>query len=301
MPVFFYSTQDPAAAGAAAAIRKRLGGEAFNMQGFPAWRFDRVSGSEARSAGGVGGKGDAGQLSGGSCADASGKGASAGRRGLPAFDLVELPFSALEAQVVDSFGADLAVFLSRHASSSAKKCFTTHVTGNWGPAEHGGSPNTLSAASAFWLKRFYLSLKEAVGSEACFEATHHGPTLETPVVFVEIGSTADEWVKEGNAEILAAAALAGLKRKDGGKVALGFGGTHYCAAFEPLVGQGYAFSHIASKHSLDFVSKGMVAQAVAKTVEPVEKCFIDWKGCNKAQRDSLIGWFGELGLEWERV
>lgn len=216
------------------------------------------------------------------------------------FDLVELHGPTVEAQVADSFGSDLAVFLSRHKSSSGKKCFTTHATGNFGDANHGGAQKTLCKTSAFWLKRFFLSLKEKTGN-AFFEATHHGPTLDTPSLFVEIGSDETEWQKKENGVLLAESVLAAFTRKDVGKVALGFGGTHYCSAFMPLIENGWAFSHVASKHSLDFVTKDLVRQAFEKTVEQVDAVLLDKKGCRKEQKEKIASFCDSLGCSWESL
>lgn len=265
MIVLFYSTQDPAAVHAANALKELRPSEATRLRGFDAWHF----------------------------------------RGLQSpvpFDLVELPFRALSFQEADLFGADLAVFLSRHAGASGKPCFTCHPTGNFGEAKEGfgGASKTLSRVSAHWLKRFYLALKERTG-RVSMEATHHGPTLNTPTLFVETGSDEPEWVKPENGILLAESVLMALERKDVGKAALGFGGTHYCSAFAPLLEKGWALSHVASKHSVEFVDKAMLQQAVSKTVEPVEKIFLDKGGLSGAKRKELEGWCGELGLEFESV
>ncbi len=216
------------------------------------------------------------------------------------FDLVELPGPTVEAQGADSFGADLAVFLSRHRSASGKKCFTTHVTGNWDEALHGGQPRTLCRSSAFQLKRFYLALKEKTGN-AYLEATHHGPTLSTPALFVETGSDEAEWKKAENGSLLAESVLAALERNDAGKVALGFGGSHYCPAFAPLLDQGWAFSHVASKHALDSVTEALFRQAVEKTVEPVDAVFLDKGSVPSVKRRQIEAWCDESGLSFEAV
>lgn len=218
------------------------------------------------------------------------------------FDLVQIDSRTVRFQEADAFGTDLVVFLSKHAGASGRPCFTCHVTGSFGPAnaEMGGLDQVLSRASAFWLKRFYLALKERTGNVS-LEATHHGPALETPSVFVETGSEENEWKKPENGQALAESVLSGLARSDGGKVALGFGGTHYCSAFSPLLEEGWAFSHVASKHSVGNVTKNLVQQAVEKTVEPVQTVFLDWKGLPAEKRKAIPVLCEELGLAWERL
>lgn len=267
MVVLFYSLQDPAAVHAAQALRELRPNAKTKIQGFDAWHF----GSQQYSV---------------------------------QFDLVELQQPALTFQQADDFGASLAVFLSRHASASKKTCFTCHTTGNFGPptAGMGGLDRLLSRVSALWLKRFYFALKQ-VSRRASLEATHHGPSLtKTSVVFVETGSDESEWKKPENGRLLAQSVLAALEdKKPQSKVALGFGGNHYCAPFVPLLEQGWAFSHVASKHSVDFVTKEMLQQAVQKTVEPVDCVFLDKKGLPAVKRKEIENWCGELGLAFEVV
>ncbi|MBI5225846.1 D-aminoacyl-tRNA deacylase [Candidatus Micrarchaeota archaeon] len=266
MVILFYSTLDPAAVHAANALRELRSNEKTQLRGFDAWRFD---------------------------------GAASGIGKPAAFDLVELPFRALNFQDADIFGADLAVFLSRHAGASGRPCFTCHLTGNFGePKENfGGSPRNLSKASAHWLKRFYLALKETTG-RVSLEATHHGPTLNTPTLFVETGSDESEWAKPENGKLLAESVLMALESPNpGGKAALGFGGAHYCSAFVHKLQKGWALSHVASKHAVASVTNEMLQQAVQKTVEPIECVFLDEGGLTSAKRKELEGWCGELGLE----
>ena len=40
------------------------------------------------------------------------------------------------------------------------------------------------------------------GFDVCFEATHHGPLLKTPTLFLEIGSTELEWENKTPAKAL---------------------------------------------------------------------------------------------------
>ncbi len=258
MPVLFYSAQDPAAVQAARALKEAAPSHSAALLGHSAWRFS-------------------------------------------GFDLVELSEPALFFQQADAFQTDLAVFLSRHAGASGRPCFTCHLTGNFGPGLHGGSmggaPDTLSRASAHWLKRFYLALSETT-DRASMEATHHGPTLQTPTLFVETGSDESEWVKPENGRLLANAVLAALKRADAGKVALGVGGTHYCSLFVPLMEQGWAFSHVASKYAIPHLTKALLAQAVQKTVEPVECVFLD-PGLSSAKKKEVTDWCGDMGVACE--
>lgn len=201
------------------------------------------------------------------------------------------------------FQTDLVVFASRHASESGKPCLTVHCTGNWGSAGKGGEARTLSRVSARasrcaldWLKAHPLE-----GFEVFLEATHHGPThLSAPSLFIEVGSSPKEWANEAAAERVAECVefVCDNWTATKGSVALGFGGGHYCPAFNSA---DYAFSHIAPKYALDSLDGALVAQAIEKTVEKVELAVIDWKGCNSAQREKISSACQANGLKIVRA
>ncbi len=221
-----------------------------------------------------------------------------------AVKLVELACPLLEASFLDGFfEASLFLFASKHRSASAKPCLTVHAPGNWGANDFGGNPRELSVTSARALVFFHSKIRGKT-LPAFREVTHHGPSsLKTPSVFVELGSSESEWsVPEYGNEVARAIAegCVGYGNAPGVKAALGFGGTHYCAGFESLPG-GFSISHAASKHVLDSVDGQMVRQAMEKTVEPVEKAFIDWKGCSPEQRARLTAILDVVGLPWERA
>ena len=117
----------------------------------------------------------------------------------------------------------------------------------------------------------------------------------------EIGSGEKEW---GNEEAGAAVAgaieavLAGWK-KPAGKVALGFGGTHYCPSFSKREAEGYAFSHVCPKYALDLLDAELLAQAVAKTAEKVECGVLD--DCRGEQKRKVAALLEEAGITLERA
>jgi len=101
---------------------------------------------------------------------------------------------------------DLIVYLSKHRSESRTASLTVHPIGNPKGADFGGQPGTLVPAAPRWMTAALRQLRaEARGLpyEVTFEATHHGPYLETPTFYIEQGSTEKEW---GDAEASAAIA-----------------------------------------------------------------------------------------------
>ncbi|MFX1577696.1 MAG: D-aminoacyl-tRNA deacylase, partial [Promethearchaeota archaeon] len=120
---------------------------------------------------------------------------------LDQLSVVTIEKDSIHADNLDNqFSADLFIFASRHKSAAFQPALLTHIPGNWAEADLGGKPSTLCIAPPSAMKialQTLLSESERLGFTdwACgLEATHHGPFIEsTPVLFVEIGSTEQEW------------------------------------------------------------------------------------------------------------
>ncbi|BES81575.1 D-aminoacyl-tRNA deacylase [Pyrodictium abyssi] len=174
------------------------------------------------------------------------------------------------------------IVLSRH--SGGKPTLTVHYTGNPGPeAPYGGRPRELSHT---WprlmaaLLREYRRVAEEAGLLEEFglslEATHHGPTsLARPVVFIEIGSSENEWKRGDAHQALAQTVYNVLSRgwldEPCSTVAIGVGDTHYPAKHtRAVLEKGVCYTHIFSKHVLDSLDEELLAQAVEKSRDPVD-------------------------------
>ncbi len=170
------------------------------------------------------------------------------------------------------YPSDLYVFLSRHTSESGKPALTVHPTGNPADAMYGGISRTLSTAHAPVMLAILKNMKKIADSkgidiDVTYEATHHGPTFATPVVFAEVGSTENEWRDQTLVSIAAESVIKGLsetpKYTD---VAVGFGGGHYTPDFtRNALTRGIAFGHMLSKYSLEQADEHIILQALKKT------------------------------------
>lgn len=208
--------------------------------------------------------------------------------------------------------ADFFVFISRHVSKENTPAFTAHSIGNWGSAEFGGKDNTLCPSSAVFLKRVFLELAEKAkgksGYEIALEATHHGPFIEKPALFIEIGSTEKEWNDESNGAIIAGTIIDSRKNNDkigyskiNDKIAIGLGGTHYCNNFVKIIQRNnIAFSFICPKHSLANLDEHLLSEAISKTKEKVDFAVLDWKGLGQ-EKQRIIQMLDKLGLKYERT
>ena len=227
--------------------------------------------------------------------------------------LTDLPL--IEADFVDDLCMDRAYFLSKHKSSSGKVSFTTHSTGNWGKgALFGGKPRKLSVAAPSYMRSILQSLFSLGldrGVERTYEATHHGPLLRTPSLFIEFGGPESVIEDKGFAKALGKLAYSKIINDidsipDASKVVFGIGGSHYPERFTKLaLEKDYAFSHIMPKHATADEDGEenliMLEEAAAKSGEELDSCVIDWKGLNSEMRGKVIKCLEEMGLDYEKA
>ena len=155
------------------------------------------------------------------------------------------------------------IFLSRHKAASGKPSLTVHPIGNWGDADYGGIRGEVTPASSDIMTSLLREIKknQLNGYDVCFEATHHGPLLKTPTIFLEIGSTENEWKDEVPARILIKSLLE-FQVKDGINV-LGFGGGHYTPRFtEAALSYNVSFGHIVANYGIPHLTGNMLKRAL---------------------------------------
>jgi len=155
--------------------------------------------------------------------------------------------------------ADAVIVLSRHRAESGRRSLTVHHTGNPTRSTYGGDPETLSIAypalSKILLKTYYEKAVETgvIGEyEVVLEATHHGPTgLRKPIVFIEVGSTPEDWRNPRAIRTLAETVVEVLDREPPNCImSAGFGGTHYPVKFTRLQFESeYCIGHIIPKYA----------------------------------------------------
>jgi D-tyrosyl-tRNA(Tyr) deacylase len=152
-----------------------------------------------------------------------------------------------------------------------------------------------------------LTEKQRVGLHdwSCgLEATHHGPLIEgPPVLFIEIGSSKQEWQNTEAAEIVARSIVTvAEKYTTSYPTVLGFGGPHYCPAFTRLCAEtNFAISHVVPRYHLNQVSESLIRQAIKRTAAPVSLAALDWKGMKSSERNQILELLKNVGLEATRV
>jgi D-aminoacyl-tRNA deacylase len=166
---------------------------------------------------------------------------------------------------------DTFIFASRHRSESGLRTLTVHALGNYGNADFGGQPGKLVPTNPRLMTQALLLLKKYganLGFGISFETTHHGPYLETPTFFIEIGSGPDAWSEPEPAKAIAQVLLEldndGITRYDA--IGIGFGGGHYAPRHTDVVERmKISMGHMVPDYALEHLDEGMIDQAIERT------------------------------------
>ncbi|MEN7982570.1 MAG: D-aminoacyl-tRNA deacylase, partial [Nanoarchaeota archaeon] len=200
-----------------------------------------------------------------------------------------------------------------------EKTLCIHSPGNWKDASVGGrvisreemaKPNfknpsgvrreeagKVCKTSALFQKFIFEKLHE-VAKEHEFdkynltmEATHHGPLIEKPCIFVEIGSTIDEWKNSRAGFVIAKTihkTIQEFKENKYHEIAFAIGGPHYCPNLNKIqLKSNVAISHVIPQYALPLTDE-MVKEAVEKTEEEIDFAVLDWKGLGNAESRKQI-------------
>lgn len=161
------------------------------------------------------------------------------------------------------------IFLSRHRAASGQRSLTVHPIGNWNRAEHGGREGELVRAAPDLMTSLLRELKrQAAGLpfEVTFEVTHHGPYLETPTLFIEIGSSEASWGDRDAARAIARS-LTEVRVMECPR-AIGIGGGHYAPRFtEVSLTKRISFGHMLPVHGFDLQDTGDLAAKIVRGME----------------------------------
>lgn len=205
------------------------------------------------------------------------------------------------------FSPSMFVFLSRHSSAKGIPTLSVHPPGNLAEAHFGGKPRRVSISPATAMKHALqemakLTDKLGLDYEVSYECTHHGPSLDAPAMFVELGSSLEQWKDLKAAEVVAHAAVASIADCSSCSVALGIGGPHYNKKFTKLaLDTQAAFGHMIPKYALAEVDAGMLSQCVEKTIETVDSAVLDWKGIKGEHKPKIVTALEKLGVPSEKI
>jgi D-aminoacyl-tRNA deacylase len=225
--------------------------------------------------------------------------------------LVTLSQESVHAQNLpeDFPDAELIVFISRHSSQSGKPTLSVHTPGNFGNAELGGLPRCVSVCPAVAMQtalKALLHQKEQLNLDydVSYECTHHGPSLDMPTMFVELGSCEIQWNDLLAAQAVAHAAMEAISKfsKPVNSAVLGIGGTHYNQKFTRMaLADETVFGHMIPKYAVNLVDAEMLSQCVKKTLERVSLAVLDWKGIKSEDKPALLQALEAVGLPFKKV
>jgi len=237
-----------------------------------------------------------------------------GMKNTPSFD-----FYLIDTEIIDDSGIDqdkinqydFIIFASKHRSESREKTLCVHVPGNWRPAELGGETGKICKSSALFFKQIFERLNENTEHyklkdyKVTIEATHHGPLIDKPCIFIEIGSTENEWTDRRAAFIIAktiSETIKDFKENPYNEIAIAIGGPHYCPNFNKIqLKSNIAISHVISNYSFPLTEE-MINKALEKTEEEVDFFLLDWKGLGNAEkRDEIMKILDKFNISKKRT
>jgi D-aminoacyl-tRNA deacylase len=157
------------------------------------------------------------------------------------------------------------------------------------------------------MKEYLISVSKRAGEIGYwvgFEPTHHGPTLDIPTAFLEIGCDETAWRDERGLRAAAESILEAIESWEGGKfvAAVAFGGPHINDHFTRVeLFTKFAIGHAVRKLDAEWVDREMVKQAISRNGEPTEVAIVDNKGLKGEDRERIEEALRDLGLEIIRV
>jgi D-aminoacyl-tRNA deacylase len=223
--------------------------------------------------------------------------------------LVTIRTETIQAQnITNDFTPELIIFVSRHSSQSGIPTLSVHTPGNLtSQAEKGGLPKQISIAPATAMKEALKEMARQVKQKqldykVSYECTHHGPSLNVPTMFAELGSSPTQWKDMQAAEAVAHAAMTAAKTRVIHPTVIGIGGPHYSEKFTKIAfTTPMAFGHMIPKRVIPQIDTSMIEQCIVRTVEKVETTILDWKGIKGEDKQNLLKTIAQTSLRIEKV
>ncbi|MFO7791963.1 MAG: D-aminoacyl-tRNA deacylase [Candidatus Saliniplasma sp.] len=196
---------------------------------------------------------------------------------------------------------ELVIVISKHASEAGINSLTVHPIGNLGEAKFGGkdgevvpvSPHIMTNALR-WLKKNYSENQKISDYQVSFEATHHGPYLETPTFYIEIGSDKERWKDKEAGSVIAKTVLdIEDPSYENFPVTICIGGGHYAPRFTDLaLEKKVAIGHMVPGWGLKYLTSRTLENVVRNTNE-AEFLYFDRSGTSGKERKRIKGWIDD--------
>ena len=193
---------------------------------------------------------------------------------------------------------EVIIFASRHRAESKIPTLTVHPIGNYASADFGGKPGSLCKSAPQLMTSALRELSaraKGMGFNISFETTHHGPIVNSPAFYIEIGSYEELWGREDAAEAIAETILS--VRDEAYPVVLGVGGGHYAPRYTEITfSRKVAFGHMAANYALGSLDATMIQQMASKS-NGARKVYFHKKSMPKPAYRELRERFASCGVE----
>jgi len=182
-----------------------------------------------------------------------------------------------EFEELSGIKPDFVVFISKHSSDRAIDTITVHPIGNYDKASLGGRDFSVVGSEPYYMTETLRNM-QGTGFTASFECTHHGPYLESPAFFAEIGSDETAWKDRAKADAVARSLLVALSSESRDDIeAIAIGGGHYMPAPTALVARKkISFGHMIPNYRLS-----RRAIEIIKEKDDVRYAYMDKKAVKK--------------------
>ncbi len=232
----------------------------------------------------------------------------------PNFDIYITDEKVIYDENIDKFKIDeydFIIFASMHQSEKGEPSLTVHAPGNWFEAKFGGEGKKVCYSSALFFKHIFETLNCVSKKydldkkyQITMEATHHGPLMVKPCLFIEIGSKDLEWEDRRAGFVIAKTisdAIETFKPSKYREIAIGIGGPHYCPNFNKIQEKSnIALSHIIPSY-ISPITEQMIKEAIEKTEEELDFAVIDWKAFNSEERQKIIDILNKNYISWKKT
>ena len=196
------------------------------------------------------------------------------------------------------------VYLSRHSSKSGLRSLTVHPIGNFSHARYGGFFRQLVHCCPGGMTNALRALHRLAGEAGLphavsFEVTHHGPYLNSPTFFIEIGSDEEAWEDRVAAEVVARTVL-DVGPMGEGPVLIGVGGGHYAPRHTDVaLRKAVCYSHMIPNHALASLGQQMLDSMLDYVCE-ARMVYYHRKAMDKEELRRLTEFFESRGLQTVR-
>ena len=204
----------------------------------------------------------------------------------------------------EAFGikVDEVIVMSKHSAASGRPALTAHPIGNYHENDFGGKAEAVVKANPALMTdalRRIVSFNDIPDEQLCFEVTHHGPWMEKPTFFIEVGSDEREWGNKHAAEILAKV-IDSLEPHEEYPSAIGIGGGHYAPRFtEVALKYKVNFGHMIPNYHLEGRDDEDIVRIIGLAGEATgtKMVYLHGKSMKKAEERRIEGLIESAGYE----